>query len=162
MHTAKSDRSDWHKQMIAGENATFASLVCQNTTILEGPAEGQSPIWLPFAHERPGFLQLNATILNTPPHPDEWVDPVDDPLPLSLRQLREDEWATHPQLMRLDVATELAKLAEEEREFSDSEEELQRILNKVDDDAKAEFDRLEALPEYQGEGLEGDIELLSH
>ena len=163
IHKTESDRRDWHTQMIAGENATLASLVCQNTSIIEGPAEGQSPVWLPFSQERPGFLQLNATIVK--PHPDEWVDPMNvsqnDPMPVSLRQLRDGEWNTHSRLMRLDVATELAKLAQEERELSDSEEELQRLLDKIDDNSKAELERLEALPEYQGEGLEGDIALLS-
>ena len=70
-------------------------------------------------------------------HNSSEEDSVDD-FEAGLANIPEDEWDAHPRLMRADVAVELLKLAEQERELSDSEAELERIIRKVERDTEVE------------------------
>eukprot|EP00802_Teleaulax_amphioxeia_P013828 Tamp_13882.p1 GENE.Tamp_13882~~Tamp_13882.p1 ORF type:complete len:511 (-),score=91.76 Tamp_13882:72-1604(-) len=153
-------------QMIVGDNAEDARIVCIDTHIEEGPERGQSPLWLHTDNARPGTLEMHGNVHQSfaPPPPagvdgapraaegedgiDEDAEVTDPPLPLEMRMLSEDEWATHPDLTRLDVALKLLKLEQEERVLSDSEAETQRILDRIDAEEKAECAALQALPPF--------------
>lgn len=145
--------------MLAGSNASMASLVCENTTIRKGPEPGQSPIWLPMSSTRPGFLNLEGLIQEVQGDggglgdgTDSDTEPTWEEVWEGLKDLPEEEWEKRPDLVRTDVARELVRLAMDEYSTSDSEEQLRRILTRVEEEVaevEAEEAAVEPAPPYE-------------